>query len=227
MIASNDQMRAINAGIVSNQKYWGEIKSPTWPFAVPDWCGGVHVDMMLGWANSPRIKHKQVTPMPPMGQWKRNASRWYRTSADGHLLEQFWHSGAPTFGNNGERITPRQEGFGGRKFRLDDVEGLGPVTLWGPWFGGCPDGYNELTVVDWSKKPQPAWYRGRSWTAQGGTFGLYISDAMLINTIARFQPHLALAYVCTHGDRPRVEPYLHEWGCPKDFRANKLPGEGK
>ena len=223
--------------ILTEAPQWTEVERPTGPFETPAWCGDVHVDWMLGWCTWPHLKFKQVAPFPEMGPWKREVLdggkvRWICASADGTLVEQYWHSGALTPRGDGELETTKQDGFGGRTFTLDRVEGItGKVHLRGPWWGGTPDGYTEMTSVDMTQKsdasPHYAYLRGTPWHKRGGTFGFYIREDLLIKLLSRFLPHLPLARVLPYptAERPHVEPYDPSWGCPKRFRPNPEPGE--
>lgn len=196
--------------------------------------------MKLGWANNPWVRFKQVAEMPAMGVWHREivpgrdgGTRWFRTSPDGHLLEQLWHGGALSARADGSLETKQQGGFGDRTWTIE-VLGLGTVHLRGPWFGGTPDGFNELTVVDLTpgslndkRRQHPYWRRrAKAWHQMTGCFGLYISDDLLVRLLSRFVPHLHLARIQPYrGASMRIEPYVAAWGCPKRLRADKEQGE--
>jgi hypothetical protein len=207
---------------------WREIERPAGTVETPAWCGDVHVDWMMDFANSPHIILKQVAPLPEFGEWARepkgNSVRWYRQTADGSLVGQHWHNGQLTQMPDGSWETTKQDGYAGSTFTIKPVVGLGTVHLRGPWFGGTQPGYSEMTSVDMTdpQKSSP-YYANRPWYKRGATFGLYISDELLIRVLSRFAPHLPLAWVSMFsGDHPRVQPYLAEWGAPKQFREKAV-----
>jgi hypothetical protein len=198
---------------------WRDIERPTGKFETPDWGGGAHIDWMLDFGNSPEVRLKQVGPIPLFGDWHQGPDgRWWRETADKSLMEQLWHKGALSRADDGVWQTTHQDGFGGRTFTLESVIGLGPVRLRGPWFGGTRPGYSEMKSVDMTED-QPAYYQGRPWYKRMATFGYYISDDLLIRLLSRYCPDLPIAMVqkCG-GEHERVEPYRHDWGCPKSIR---------
>lgn len=114
-----------------------------------------------------------------------------------------------------ERLCTRQEqGFGGAHIDMKMIDGT-EVTLRGPWHGGAPAGYIEVT--QWLKRSE-AWYRcdrHRPWHKRiGGTGGVYLREEVFIPILARYAPHLQLARV-HNGHRERLQAYLAEWGEPK------------
>lgn len=238
-VLEDSQMSALKAG-AERSDAWFEVERPSWPFDVPAWCGGAHVDMKLGWASNPWVRFKQIAEMPAMGVWHREVvpgrdggTRWSRTSPDGHLMEQLWHGGALSARADGSLETTQQDGFGGRTSTIE-VLGLGNVHLRGPWFGGTADGFNELTAVDLTpgslndkRRQHPYWRRrAKAWHQMTGCFGLYISDDLLVRLLSRFVPHLHLARIQPYrGASMRIEPYVAAWGCPKRLRADKEQGE--
>jgi hypothetical protein len=97
------------------------------------------------------------------------------------------------------RATTRQEGYGGRRFRLMMEDGK-PLVLCGPWHGSSPNGYVHASVYDTSnettRRYEKSWEKSNTpWWARGGTFGLFITEDLFKRLFARFQPHLTLALV--------------------------------
>lgn len=91
--------------------------------------------------------------------------------------------------------TTKSEGFGGDHFLLDMVDGT-ELVLRGPWHGGTPPGYVDVTTVDPTRHPsERAWYRGL------GYFGLYLTEDLYLRILARFCAHAPIVRV-----NGRLEP---------------------
>lgn len=109
-------------------------------------------------------------------------------------------------------VTEESQGYGGSHFEIATAAGE-PLVLRGPWHGGPPPGYAEVTTVDEQQrgaqnrrgwKPTPRWHQ------MGGSFGLCVSDDLLVRALAHYQPHVGLAHLPdNYGNR--VEPYLPQW----------------
>lgn len=201
---------------------WHPIEAPTM-VELPDWIGGLHIDWMLGWANDPRLIWKMVKHMPcDSATWKNDGkSRWWR-EADG-TMEQLWHTTQLQECEQGFETVTHQQGFGGRTFKIEPVEGLDrPVFLRGPWFGGSQTGWQECTTVDWEKAKLDKYYNSlnKPWHERMANFGNYISEDLVIRALAKFHPHLGIARVRLFEDYWHAEPYMLEWGCPKAFRGH-------
>ncbi|KVL59297.1 hypothetical protein WT01_15830 [Burkholderia cepacia] len=109
-------------------------------------------------------------------------------------------------------VTERQEGFGGSGYLLSMTDGSERL-LRGPWHGGAPAGYVEVTAVDTSKSPDK-WEARRAWHRRGGYAGLYITEDLFLRIMARHCAHVPIARVQrTYGTR--LEPFRVEWGVPK------------
>lgn len=227
MELSDDQMVAVTHGLGRTDPGWSEVERPTGRIDLPAWLGDVHVDWMEGYANSPKVYFKQVGPIE-LGQWRREHGKvWIRYTADGLVAEKLVHDGALSKVDGAWRTT-RQDGFGGRVFVLDDVEGLGRVELHGPWFGGQLPGFSEMIKVDMStgSRNLAPYYSDRPWHGRGGTFGLYVADELKIKALARHLPHLRIARLQPYpGSQPEIQPFPEEWSCPKQFLGNKPLGE--
>jgi hypothetical protein len=130
--------------------------------------------------------------------------------------------------------TTQNEGYAGRHFDITMAECVLPVfadgvvaptpikagtplRLRGPWHGGAPDGYLEISYdIDEEVTKQMGWLRKRRtrWHSSGGYFGLYIKPDVFLNIAATFQPHIQWAWVTDCGDR-RLEPLVPQTRLPK------------
>jgi hypothetical protein len=210
------------------QPSWRPIDRPVGRVETPAWVGGVHVDMQEGLGTFPSVRLKVRGPLPEWGPWQRDAKseapkvRWFRQSVDGVLMEDYWHAGALRQLEDGSWQTTKQEGFGGRVFTLKPVVGWDVVHLVGPWHGGKQPGFMAVHTVD-MHKPHP-FDDGKPWHRRLACFGHNVSDEAYIATLARYVPHMPLAYVKHFSDWPEfVEPYPEAWGMPKYFyeRTNR------
>lgn len=124
--------------------------------------------------------------------------------------------------------TPKGEGYGGRSFDIMLKDGT-PIRLRGPWFGGAPEGYHDIsfdTDEHIFKYRRPGAKQVRPWHAQGGFFGLFVTTELLVDLLATFQPHLDLAIVEMANGRRNIEPLVPATGRPKgDFvPVEQCPG---
>jgi hypothetical protein len=239
MIASKDQTLAIRHGL-EGAPNWVEIERPVGPQDLPAWVKGLHIDWMMGWANSPRVKFKCATqPMPKDVLWEQGENgRWFREHEG--VMQQHWHSGAlSNKDDNGKPLpeghwqTTKQNGYAGATFTIKLKDGR-TVHLRGPWFGGSPAGYSELTVVDMSDPyhlvkqgkvkyeiiPDSGRFihinvKAKAWWKNGGNFGCYVSDGILIKAIAKYYPHVRIALDLREKRGDAIEPFLDEWDMPK------------
>lgn len=191
---------------------WYEIERPAGPQLLPDWVKGLHIDWRMQYNSSPCVQFRVHGRLGVLDNepWRAGPKGRYWREKDG-VMEQLWHTGAVTQREDGEWQTTQQEGFGGRTtiVKMDDGR---TIHLRGPWFGGHQAGYNEMTTVN---DMQEGW-RGRPhWWQKMGTFGLYVSDEILILAICRYQPHVLIAMERFHDWGMMVQPYLAEWGMPK------------
>ena len=126
--------------------------------------------------------------------------------------------------------TPKQDGYGGRIFWIKTKDGR-EIALRGPWYGGCPLGWDEATCYE--RKDQDPWEirqdrDGVPWYKRGGYFGYYVSEELKLRAIAVYAPHLRMARVFPGYGPARLEPYESEWGGPKRWikQEDRQPGEG-
>ncbi|MBN3848664.1 hypothetical protein G3N58_17805 [Paraburkholderia sp. Ac-20342] len=109
-------------------------------------------------------------------------------------------------------VTTKQSGFGGDGYFLTMTDGSERI-LRGPWHGGAPVGYVEVTAWDMTEVVAK-WNSDRQWHRRGGYAGLYIAEDLFLRIIARFCPHVGMARV-QHSYGPRLEPFCLEWGRAK------------
>lgn len=115
--------------------------------------------------------------------------------------------------NRGEELTwatQADNGYAGRWFEIKMEDGRDAI-LRGPWHGGPPRGYNDVTFTYWPPKfslyPKRVEHEKR-WRRQLCYFGLYVSDEVLVKAISRHAPHLRLARVkryYSEGLEPRID----------------------
>mgnify|MGYP001796906552 CR=1 FL=1 len=114
--------------------------------------------------------------------------------------------------------TTKQEGFAGHDFwiTLDTGE---KAVLRGPWHGGSPDGYEEVSY--WSSqmkhfaKPNSKYWR--PWWERGGVGGLFLSQQVWVDIVSTYQAHLELAEVKRYArtNKIYIEQLKPEWSAPK------------
>lgn len=107
-------------------------------------------------------------------------------------------------------VTTESEGYGGRQFPITMQDGVLRI-LRGPWHGGPPMGYADVTTIDETQRNRRTRRdRNRRWHQMGGCFGLYITDDLLVRALAQFQPHMHVACLPeNYGNR--IQPYLPQW----------------
>lgn len=140
--------------------------------------------------------------------------------------------------------TDKQEGYAGRAFEITLAEQTIPIwdaearrsidtpvaagtklKLRGPWHGGAPEGYREVSY-QYDKEPynpcvRPSWRR--KWHERLGYFGLLIQPEILLDIFATYLPHVEWARMTTEHkgeDRLTVEPLHPETGLPKEWRLD-------
>jgi hypothetical protein len=232
---SKDQTAIVQHGADKNTQQWDPIAMPEGKQELPEWLTGLHIDWMMGYGNSPYVRFRVThSPMPEDLPWEQGPDgRWFREYGD--IMEQLWNRGELSQMPNGEWETTKTDGHGGRTSTLKMSDGR-TVHLRGSWFGGTPEGWSEMSIVDMSspyvqadqRQGKHKWefhghvthknLKARAWHKCGGNYGLYIHNNLLIKAIARYQPHVGIARVAPlslkhRGDR--IEPYLLEWGMPK------------
>ncbi len=110
------------------------------------------------------------------------------------------------------KATTEQGGFGGVNIWLTMLDGSS-LVLRGPWHGGAPAGYVEVSTFDATEKAH-GWQKTRQWHKRGGMGGLYITEDLFLRVMARHCAHVPLARV-QYSYGARLEPYRAEWEMPK------------
>ena len=252
---------------------WELVELPAGPQPMPDWCKGLEVIWMDGYANSPSFAAKVTSN--DVGRW--HGQIWHRTNTglyytrhddgrakflshegalrpvtlqrqkrdrDGNLMREPCQHGdwmAPVMEDYVAVATSQQQGFAGSHVPI--TMGSGPhegreVILRGPWYGAKLPGYVELTCVGpdliggvhgefWRR-------RGVPWHKRGGSFGVCVSEDLLLRLFARYQPHLRMARVWRHRwndgalSSVRLQPLKPWWDAPKDWMMadGREPGMG-
>lgn len=229
---SSEQAKAVMHGSsVMGEKSATRIKRPTWPFYVPDWLLGVHVNYMDGYSNDPYITFKvSRSPMSTVSNlWrkKKGSEAWFK-EGDG-LCEVHYHKGAvalrefkefkgwaekPSATSPGVAIhetyqmlaTTSQAGYGGRHFDLqmaeDSEEFPGErVRLVGPWHGGPMKGYHEVSYILWDEKERTDKWHNRRRTPWHRRTGFFGATVSTELLVNAFSRFL-----------PHLELYLVEQG---------------
>ena len=131
--------------------------------------------------------------------------------------------------------TTMQEGYGGRTFivRMAPDSDFHPgceIELRGPWHGGAPDGYVEvsglvydaehrkrhLADLKWKRRLVHLGPDRFRWYRQTLCFGYYIREDIFLDVMAVLLPHIRWARVTTsYGTR--VQPLMPDTGLPKGW----------
>jgi hypothetical protein len=189
---------------------------------LPVWLKDAAVDWMDEWGSPPRVKFLVDRDLWawPSKVYTKDGNCYTALSGDGRM-HQLWHGGPVAVRDIGDgryvRCTTREEGFGGASYvlMLDDGQ---EITLRGPWAGGAPAGWNEVSYVD-ENASWRAFDKDRHWTKWTATAGVFFSHDLVVAALSRFCPQVRLALVNRHsGDRSRIEPLKPEWTEPKGWR---------
>lgn len=228
MRLSDEQMAAVHGS--EKSVVWRVIEMPVGRTEIPEWAKGLHIDWCSGVANAPRFLLKtdrNIGEWEPQIYEKVGADMYLTESGDGRAKAHY-HNGAvrltklraprhsPYVKDRPEvevMATTKQNGYGGSRFWIKTREG--DLVLRGPWHGGPPPGYVEVTVIDMTSqynKPNPR--RPRPWYRNGGTFGTCISEELLVKLIARYQPHVEVIQI-ERAYGVRIEVKKAEWHAPK------------
>lgn len=238
MRLSDEQMSAVTGGQVGE---WSEVDRPVGPQPLPDWVRGAHVDWMNGCGNAPNVT---VKARGALHHWedqrfeKVGKEMYIARHPDGRAVAHY-HRGAVSLvtikdkrnhhvqdvlaGRRKElpdvevMATSQQSGYGGDNFWIKMLDGS-DLVLRGPWHGGTPDGYVEVSVVDVTSKYFQAdrWNRNRPWFKRGGGPSVYLTEELFLRIVARYCAHAPVARV-DHSYGTRLEMFRAEWGMPKAF----------
>lgn len=230
---SDEQMNAVHGGVRGHA--WELLDLPVGKQPLPDWVTGAHVYWANGVGNAPSVKLKvrgDVFTWDNL-RYTKNDDAYMACNSDGRA-RVYYHTGAVSviklkdsrlrgkipyndWPEVDVRATTQQDGFGGDNLWLtmDDGE---PLVLRGPWHGGAPDGYVEVSCVDIdsSANHQGRWFRNRPWHQRGGVAGLYLTEELFLRIFAKFIPHARLIRI-NKSYGTRIEPMLAEWEMPKSY----------
>lgn len=229
MFLSSEQRRAVMHGTTATRvKEWDYVPLPTHG-RVPDWALDLHVNWMLGYANSPSYTVlARSNPHTWRDQrWFREGARWMTRHSDGRA-KVHWHSGTvawcdipemvrvkpvnppnKTFARRDRKrlVTTQQEGYAGSGFEVhmsevekDPLLRGQKVLLRGPWQGAAPAGYVEVSTVERDRRRISKRPKWhRRWYRETACFGLVVTEELFLKLVARFLPHLAVVQV-EYGD---------------------------
>ena len=181
---------------------------------MPDW----FADVFIQWGRHgevPSIKiltragRALVAECDASGFTLHNGREWQAVHPDGTLMTQFVHSGILRKIGHKHYQTSQWQGFGGRVFTIKTTDG-DTVELRGPWFGKPPAGWCDIHVVGVDRISNGG--TSKPWHAFGGQFGMFMSDAALIQCLLKSKEQISFARV-----NGRIEPYLTSDGGPKRF----------
>lgn len=235
-------------------KEWGDL--PSWVLdAHVDWMEGYGNDPRYLIKIAPNAFDRGA-----LGWYKRGEKTWIAEHPDG-WCKCHYHNGPVTLrtakdfkgyekDETGEVITfkpiyedrlyigtTKQAGYGGRHFPIvmaddSDIYPGQTVELVGPWHGGAPEGYIDVTIVEWDERTQQQaewrrkhskWPNAGKWFRAGGTFGIYLKKELVLAIMAVHQPHLRF---CDHdlGYAKYLHPLRPETGMPKGWYLPKNDG---
>lgn len=181
---------------------------------MPDWFADVFIHWSRrGEAPSVKILTKAgralVAECDASGFTLHNGREWQAVHPDGTLMTQFVHSGILRKIGHKHYQTSQWQGFGGRVFTIKTTDG-DTVELRGPWFGKPSAGWCDIHVVGVDRISKGG--TSKPWHAFGGQFGMFMSDAVLIQCLLKSKEQISFARV-----NGRIEPYLTSDGGPKRF----------
>ena len=181
---------------------------------MPDWFADVFIQWgRRGEAPSVKILTKAgralVAECDASGFALHNNREWQAVHPDGTLMTQYVHPGILRKIGPKHYQTSQRQGFGGRVFTIKTTDG-GTIELRGPWFGKPKAGWYDIHVV-----MVDSMANGDSikpWHAFSGQFGMFMSEAAIIQCLLKSKEQISLARV-----NGRIEPYLTNDGGPKRF----------
>lgn len=221
-----------------NDHYWFEwVKPPSMEgFVVPPWVLNAKIHWNMYYDNYPDLY--LATPDDvfdfdeEIGYEFRPPSLYIAESGDGRATAKFhdalrlqtlrrfkgWDpvKREQIFVNEELWATPPSRGFAGREFSIKMKDGKTGL-LRGPWYGGAPDGYQEVTVKfrkDWDRKGED-----RPWWRVMGIFGLGVSTDLYMQLCTHFCGVTKFArcgYNHISHEAP-VVPVHPEWAVPKGW----------
>lgn len=230
---SDEQMNIVlGAGISS----WADCTLPTGRHTLPDWCLGAHIDWGNGHCGAPRLILKvrgQIHTWPGQ-RWIKEGRKMYIARHDDGRALAYYHDGSISREKLLDRRRPdggyfqmvadcktvevmattKQDGFGGAESWLTMEDGS-DLVLRGPWHGGTPAGYVEVTLCDvTSRLYSGKWDLARPWYLKYSGGFLYIKEELFLRIVAKHCAHAKVALV-GHSYGARLEAYRAEWAMPK------------
>lgn len=233
MDLSDEQMNIVSGAGISS---WEDCPLPTGRHALPDWCLGAHVDWGNGHCGAPRLilKVRGTAYHWPDQRWSKEGYKMYITRHDDGRARVLYHAGGLSREKLLDRRKPgggyielvahckevevlattQQDGFGGAHYWLTMEDGS-DLVLRGPWHGGAPAGYVEVTLCDVTAQTYGGkWARSRPWYLRYSGGMLYIKEELFLRVVAKYCAHAKVARV-GHSYGVRLEPYRAEWAMPK------------
>jgi len=248
---NDDQLGAVMAG-TKQTKSFEIIDVPAGPRELPAWLIDCHVNWMDQYGNRPAIMAKFAYNPAKALTWTNDGSKvWLGTNDEGNCFECHYHNGRVSeqeferfvrwdtpdgkYAMDCKAIketyrmlaTTKQEGYGGRGFDIQMSEDSPKypgqlVRLQGPWHGGAPKGFVNLSGITWDEEHRNDKFYNRRrtpWYRRGGCFGYMVTEQTYIDMLATFVPHMKTARV-NLGYGIYIEPCRPETGAPKHFLAD-------
>lgn len=230
---SDEQMNIVSGAGISA---WEDYALPTGRQPLPDWCLGAHIDWGNGHCGAPRLilKVRGTAYKWDDQRWRKEGHKLYIARHDDGRALAYYHEGAVSREKLLDRRKPgggyielvadceeievmattKQDGFGGAEYWLTMEDGS-DLVLRGPWHGGTPAGYVEVTLCDVTAQMYgDKWSQSRPWyTRYSGGF-LYIKEELFLRIVATHCAHARVARV-GHSYGARLETYRAEWAMPK------------
>jgi hypothetical protein len=104
------------------------------------------------------------------------------------------------------------------------------LVLVGPWHGGAPEGWVEVSYVDMSSRysymnpeAQARYLKHgekRKWWQHTARAGLFITEDLFVRIVARFAPECRMARVTSNG-WTHLEPVRPDWNEPKRWAMRR------
>lgn len=230
---SDEQMNIVTGAGISG---WEDQPLPTAREPLPEWCLGAHVDWGNGHCGAPRLilKVRGTAYTWPGQRFVKEGHKMYIARHDDGRALVYYHDGALSRVKLLDRRKPgggyfqmvadckevevlattKQDGFGGAEYWLTMDDGS-DLVLRGPWHGGAPAGYVEVSLCDVTYSfYRDRWSMGRPWYLRGTGGFLYIKEELFLRIVARHCAHARVARV-GHSYGARLEVYRAEWEMPK------------
>lgn len=247
MPLSDAQNAAVQAGFSPSTEWWEPVPLPDHA-EVPEWCLDADTAYLFGpsakYSNRPTLHLKvdrEKEKWEPEWEWWPERRCYIAKHPDGRCKVHYhgeatlqdlklWDEKEKRMVTKKVWATSQSEGYGGRHFHLKMKDGR-EVILRGPWHGGPPPGFVEVTYHLWPPE-NPKWFSRRvefmkrraperfkwekSWRLELGYFGWYITEDLFLRIVAKYLPHLRVARATRYG-MTRLEPMI-DGQLPKNFK---------